>query len=124
MGYSTANVGGDGPRRVVRSACVSSFSRLAQRSLALRPAHSRRHPFVARFTEGFSLFVASTTATGSSTSPAGLTPAAITSPYHGAHPLRTFVRLQFVGAYDWLKKVAGSEYEQGDCCRTTSAVCK
>src|SRR5262249_22003753 len=36
------------PERVVGSACASSFSRLAQRSLALRPAHSRCHQFVTR----------------------------------------------------------------------------
>src|SRR5215468_10672252 len=36
------------PERVVGSACASSFSRLARRSLALRPAHSRRHQFVTR----------------------------------------------------------------------------
>jgi hypothetical protein len=34
------------PERVVGSACASSFSRLAQRSLSLRPAHSRCHQFV------------------------------------------------------------------------------
>ena len=39
------------PERVVGSACASSFSRLARRSLALRPAHSRCHQFVARFTQ-------------------------------------------------------------------------
>src|SRR5664279_2495039 len=33
----------------VGSAYTSSFSRLAQRSLALRPAHSRCHQFVARY---------------------------------------------------------------------------
>ncbi len=32
------------PERVVRSACTSSFSRLARRSLALRPVHSRGPP--------------------------------------------------------------------------------
>src|SRR5262244_3934170 len=37
------------PERVVGSACTSSFSRLARRSLALRPAHSRCHQFVTRF---------------------------------------------------------------------------
>src|SRR5258705_12241510 len=37
------------PERVVGSACASSFSRLARRSLALRPAHSGRHPFVTRY---------------------------------------------------------------------------
>ena len=47
------------PERVVGSACASAFSRLAQRSLALRPAHSRCHQFVARLPEGFSHFVAS-----------------------------------------------------------------
>src|ERR1700674_396411 len=36
------------PERVVGSACTSSFSRLARRSLALRPAHSRCHLFVTR----------------------------------------------------------------------------
>src|SRR5215470_9315473 len=36
------------PERVVGSACASSFSRFARRSLALRPAHSRCHQFVTR----------------------------------------------------------------------------
>jgi hypothetical protein len=35
------------------------LSRLARRSLALRPAHSRRHQFVTRYTEGFGYFVTS-----------------------------------------------------------------
>ena len=35
---------------------------LLRRSLALRPAHSRGHQFVARYTEGFSHFVTSMTA--------------------------------------------------------------
>jgi hypothetical protein len=37
------------PGRVTGSACTSSFSKLAQRSLALRPAHSRGHQFVTRY---------------------------------------------------------------------------
>ena len=37
------------PERVIGSACASSFSRLARRSLALRPAHSRGHQFVTRY---------------------------------------------------------------------------
>jgi hypothetical protein len=44
------------------SACASTFSRLARRSLTLRPAHSRCHQFVTRFTRGFSHFVTSITA--------------------------------------------------------------
>jgi hypothetical protein len=36
------------PERVVGSACALSFSRIAQRSLVLRPAHLRCHQFVAR----------------------------------------------------------------------------
>ena len=62
------------PERVVGSACTSSFSRLAQRSLALRPAHSRRHLNVTCYTEGFSHFVTSMTApvaSGWSVSPGG-----------------------------------------------------
>mgnify|MGYP003471051860 CR=1 FL=1 len=47
------------PERVAGSACASSFSRLTQRSLALRPAHSRCHQFVARLPEGFRHFVTS-----------------------------------------------------------------
>src|SRR5258705_709038 len=47
------------PEKVVGSACASSFSRLAQRSLTLRPAHSRCPQFVARLPEGFSHFVTS-----------------------------------------------------------------
>ena len=50
------------PDMAVGSAYTSSFSGLAQRSLALRPAHSRGHQFVTRYTEGFSHFVASMTA--------------------------------------------------------------
>src|SRR5665647_3121272 len=38
------------PESVVGSTCASSFSRFARRSLALRPAHSRRHQFVTLFT--------------------------------------------------------------------------
>ena len=62
------------PERVVGSACTSTFSRFARRSLALRPAHSRGHQFVARYTEGFSHFVTSMTApvaSGWSESPGG-----------------------------------------------------
>jgi hypothetical protein len=36
------------PDTVVGSTCALSFSRIARRSLALRPAHSRRHQFVTR----------------------------------------------------------------------------
>src|SRR6266699_1822694 len=37
------------PERVVGSACALSFSRFAQRSLTLRPAHSRGHQVVTRY---------------------------------------------------------------------------
>ena len=50
------------PEIAVGSVCTSSFSRLARRSLALRPAHSRRHLYVTSHTEGFSHFVTSMTA--------------------------------------------------------------
>lgn len=41
------------PVRVDGSACTSTFSRLARRSLALRPAHSRGHQFRDPLIEGF-----------------------------------------------------------------------
>ncbi|REE19321.1 hypothetical protein B0G71_2406 [Paraburkholderia sp. BL27I4N3] len=66
------------PDRVAGSACASSFSRFARRSLALRPAHSRCHLFVTRITRGFSHFVTSMTApvaSGWSGCRAGLAPA-------------------------------------------------
>src|ERR1700757_723429 len=37
------------PEGVAGSACTSTFSRHARRSLALRPAHSRGHQFVTRY---------------------------------------------------------------------------
>ena len=50
------------PEIAVGSACTSTFSELARRLLALRPAHSRRHLYVTSDTEGFSHFVTSATA--------------------------------------------------------------
>jgi hypothetical protein len=50
------------PEVAVGSACTSTFSELARRSPALRPAHSRRHLYVTSYTEGFSHFVTSMTA--------------------------------------------------------------
>jgi hypothetical protein len=44
------------------SACATAFSRIAQRSLTLRPAHSLNHLKVIRYIEGFSHFVTSMTA--------------------------------------------------------------
>jgi hypothetical protein len=41
---------------------LSSHVGLAQRSLALRPAHLRRHLYVTCYTKGFSYFVTSMTA--------------------------------------------------------------
>ncbi len=49
------------PERVVGSACAMSFSRLARRSLTLRPAHAPSHQ-VTFYIEGFSHFVTSMTA--------------------------------------------------------------
>ena len=50
------------PDNVVGSACTSSFSRFARRSLALRPAHSRSHLYVTSYAAGFGHFVTSMTA--------------------------------------------------------------
>ena len=75
------------PDNVVGSACTSSFSRVAQRSLALRPAHSRRHQYVTCYTEGFSHFVTSMTApvaSGWSVWPGGTCTHWKAPPFHGA----------------------------------------
>ena len=49
------------PAWVDGSACATTFSRIAQRSLALRPAHSPSH-LVTLYTRGYSHFVTSMTA--------------------------------------------------------------
>src|SRR5271166_5384648 len=75
------------PENVVGSACTSSFTRLARRLLALRPAHSRRHLYVTGYTEGFSHFVTSMTApvtSGWSVRRVGLAPTGKAPPSHGA----------------------------------------
>jgi len=83
------------PDTAVGSACTSSFSGLARRSLALRPAHSRSHqlwPLV----EGFSHFVTSMTApvaSGWSESPGGACTHWKAPPLHGARREQTFQRL-------------------------------
>ena len=65
------------PDMAVGSACATTFSRSAQRSLTLRPAHSRCHQIATRFTGGFNHFVASIVApvaSGWSGSRVGLSP--------------------------------------------------
>ena len=47
------------PEMAVGSACATPFSRLAQRSLTLPPAHSLDPPKVTRYIKGFSYFVTS-----------------------------------------------------------------
>jgi hypothetical protein len=75
------------PEIAVGSARTSTFSRLARRSLALRPAHSRRHLYVTSYTEGFSHFVTSMTApvaSGWSGWPGGACTRWKAPPCHGA----------------------------------------
>ena len=77
------------PERVVGSACASSFSRPAQRSLSLRPAHSRCHDTLI---EGFSHFVALHDCSDCfrlERLPGGVRTHWKAPPCHGAHPKRT-----------------------------------
>ena len=64
-GLRTSDTGQE-PLETYHPETTPSFSAeqvwLARRSLALRPAHSRRHLYVTRYTEGFSHFVTSMTA--------------------------------------------------------------
>ena len=81
------------PDNVVGSACTSSFSRPAQRSLTLRPAHSRCHQFVTTLIEGFSHFVtsiAAPVASGWSGCRGGTCTHWKAPPCHGAHVERSF----------------------------------
>src|SRR6266478_4000469 len=81
------------PERVVGSACASSFSRLTQRSLALRPAHSRCHLFVARFTRRLQPFRHLHDCSGCfrlERLPGGPCTHWKAPPFHGAHPFATF----------------------------------
>src|ERR1019366_10658756 len=78
------------PERVIGSACALSFSRVARRSLALRPAPSRRHRIRDALTEGFSHFVtsmAAPVASGWSGWPGGTRTHWKAPPFHGAHPM-------------------------------------
>ncbi len=77
------------------SACASTFSRLARRSLALRPAHSRGHQFVTRFTRGFNHFVTSIVApvaSGWSGCRVGLSPTGKRGGPHRLDHLAAFLR--------------------------------
>ena len=113
------------PERVVGSACASYFSRLARRSLALRPAHSRCHQFVARLPEGFRHFVTSMPApeaSGWSGCRAGLAPAgkrrlitAHTPCEHSRKPRRTQERT------DLAATAVRSEIDSGGTTFTISA---
>jgi len=80
------------PDTPVGSACTASISRLAQRSLALRPVHARQPPIRDPLSEGFSHFVASMTApvaSGWSVWPGGICTHWKAPPCHGARWFRT-----------------------------------
>ena len=90
------------PDNVVGSACTSSFSRPARRSLALRPAHSRGHLYVTSYTEGFSHFVTSMTARllRLERLPGGACTHWKAPPCHGAHVKRSLATATVAGAGD------------------------
>ena len=80
------------PEMAVGSACALSFSRLAQRSLTLRPAHSRCHQFVARFTRRLQTFRHLHACSGCfrlERLPGGACTRWKAPPFHGAHPLQS-----------------------------------
>ena len=85
------------------SACATSFSRPAQRSLTLRPAHSRCHQVVTRFTGGFNHFVTSTVApvaSGWSDCRVGLSPTGKAPPWHGARQKQSHSNKASVRRFD------------------------
>jgi len=77
------------PERVTGSVCASTFSRLARRSLALRPAHSRCHQFVTCISRRLQPFRYLHSCSGSfrlEHLPGGPFTHWTTPPFHGAHP--------------------------------------
>ena len=83
------------PRRAAGSACASSFSRLIQRSLALRPAHSRCHqnlwPAIRRLQPFRYLHDCSGCFRLEHFAGWGFHPLEKAPPLHGARPLRSLV---------------------------------
>src|SRR6202030_1482543 len=80
------------PERVVGSACASSFSRLARRSLALRPAHSRGHRIFVPATRRLQTFLLLHACSGCfrlERLPSGPCTNWKAPPCHGAHPQRS-----------------------------------
>src|ERR1700692_751134 len=81
------------PERVVGSACASSFSRLARRSLALRPAHSRCHRISWHANQRLQPLRYLHDCSGCfrlERLPGGTYTHWKAPPFHGAHPSRTF----------------------------------
>src|SRR5271156_6275960 len=81
------------PERVTGSVCASTFSRLARRSLTLRPAHSRCHQFVTCISRRLQPFRYLHSCSGSfrlEHLPGGPFTHWKTPPLHGAHPLQSF----------------------------------
>src|ERR1700675_4528155 len=82
------------PERGVGSACTSSFSGLAQRSLTLRPAHSRGHLFVTRYPKASDISSPPCLLRllpAGAISPGGACTRWKAPPCHGAHPKATFM---------------------------------
>src|ERR1700675_4671180 len=82
------------PERGVGSACTSSFSGLAQRSLTLRPAHSRGHLFVTRYPKASDISSPPCLLRllpAGAISPGGPCTHWKAPPCHGAPPIQTFV---------------------------------
>src|SRR5277367_672252 len=77
------------PERVIGSVCASTFSRLAQRSLTLRPAHSPCHQFVtciSRRLQPFRYLHSCSASFRLEHLPGGTCTHWKTPPFHGAHP--------------------------------------
>src|SRR5262249_8026639 len=83
------------PVRVDGSARASSFSRLARRSLALRPAHSRCRDTLIRRLQPLRYLRDSSVASWLEQLPGGARTHWKAPPFHGAHPNRTFTASSF-----------------------------
>jgi hypothetical protein len=96
------------PERGIGSACTSSFSRIAQRSLTLRPAHSRGHLFVTRYPKASDISSPPCLLRllpAGAMSPGGARTHWKAPPCHGAPPQPTLTDATLNGAVGWKRGI-------------------
>src|SRR5260370_2489138 len=107
------------PDRVVGSTCALSFSRIARRSLALRPAHSRCHQFVTRNRrlQPFRYLHDCSDCFRLERLPGGICTHWKAPPLHGAHPQRTSLHRSKLTSPSFDHLVSAGKEHRRDCLK-------